>query len=167
MDEGSRDGTLGAIGHDEMPGVGEPRAIGLAGRWLEHNRKLSDDLEWLVLPPLLAGQFRVWCRGATPVAYAAWALLDRHAEARLLSGERRLGPADWRGGDRPWLIYLVAPYGGLARFARDLRQDVFAGRDVNVLMDKPGGGPLRAEVWTAVAPARAGHAAESVWPPSR
>lgn len=166
MDEGSRDGTLSAWRHKEPSGAGEPRAIGLAGGWLEHNRRLSDAVEWLILPPLLAGQFRIWCRGVTPVAFAAWALLDRHAEERLLAGERRLGPADWQGGDRPWLIYLVAPYGGLERFARELRQDVFAGRDVNVLVEEPGG-PLRAEVWAALAPGQIGQTAGSVWPPSR
>jgi hypothetical protein len=108
---------------------------------------LQEGLEWLVLPPLLAGQFRVWRRGTTPVAYAAWALLDQTTEDRVLAGDFRLGPADWRGGDRLWLIYLLAPYGGLAGFARELRQGVFAGREVRFLAGRPGTNP-QVEVWS-------------------
>lgn len=141
-------------------------AIGLSGQWFDNNPRLRDSVEWLVLPPLLAGQFRVWRRGATPVAYAAWALLDEATEARLLAGETRIAPAEWQRGDRLWLIYLLAPYGGFGHFAQELRTGVFAGREVRFLVRDPGAEP-RVAVW---APMRAGPrnpASKAVRPPGR
>jgi cytolysin-activating lysine-acyltransferase len=141
-------------------------AMGLAGQWLAGNQKLQESVEWLVLPPLLAGQFRVWRRGATPVAYAAWALLDQATEARLLAGETRIAPAEWQRGDRPWLIYLLAPYGGLQRFAQELRSGVFAGREVRFLVRDAGVEP-RMVVWSAVYPEPLDSASKAVRPPGR
>lgn len=55
-----------------------------------HKHLFLADLEWLVLPPVILGQFRLWRRGDVPVGFASWAYLSEEAEARVRSGVRRL-----------------------------------------------------------------------------
>lgn len=102
MAKGKRNGAGGAplvtLGHGK---AAWPVAAGAGGGPAEYNYRLRNVLAETVLPPLRAGQFRVWWRGATPIAWAAWALLDEATERRLLGGETRLGPGEWCCGDRP------------------------------------------------------------------
>lgn len=100
-----------------------------------HKHLFLSDLEWLVIPPILKGQFRVFKREGLPVAYASWAYLTEEAEQRLIAGHTRLKPEDWDAGDRPWLIDLTAPFGGAGDIARELKVQVFA--DVEIKTLKP------------------------------
>src|SRR2546426_9170112 len=59
------------------------------------------------------------------VAFVSWALLTEEVEKRVQSGAWRLQPADWRSGDRLWVVDLVAPHGGLDAVLMDLRENVF------------------------------------------
>ena len=43
-----------------------------------------------------------------------WAWMAPEAERRLIRGDPML-PSDWDGGERLWLIDLIAPYRGLAQ----------------------------------------------------
>jgi cytolysin-activating lysine-acyltransferase len=70
------------------------------------------DLEWMVMPPLLLNQYHLFRDKNRIVAFAAWAYLSEEAEARLQGGNPRLTPADWKGGDRLWLIHLFDPFNG-------------------------------------------------------
>ena len=67
------------------------------------------DLEWLVVPPLMLEQYRVF-RDAknAPIGVALWAYLDEAAEASLEAGNAKLRPDQWKSGDRLWLVELVA-----------------------------------------------------------
>src|SRR6516225_1359244 len=54
------------------------------------------DLEWMVLPPILLKQYRLFRAGDHVVAFAAWAYLSEEAEARLQGPNPRLAPAEWK-----------------------------------------------------------------------
>jgi hypothetical protein len=47
------------------------------------------------------------------LTYAAgvvlWVFVDDEVEARLVSGNARLRPQDWKSGDRLWIVEAVAP----------------------------------------------------------
>jgi len=72
------------------------------------------DLEWLVMPALLTEQFYLFRDGDRPVGLALWAKTDAAGEAKLERGmvepENRLTLPEWTGGDRWWLVDLVAPF---------------------------------------------------------
>ncbi|MCH2546747.1 MAG: toxin-activating lysine-acyltransferase [Alphaproteobacteria bacterium] len=73
------------------------------------------DLEWMVMPPMLLNQFRIFKDGKQPIGFALWAYLSVEVETRMLqenkNGEEfRLKPEEWKSGDRLWLIELVSPY---------------------------------------------------------
>lgn len=81
-----------------------------------HKHHAISDLEWMVMPPVLAEQFRIFRAGGTPVGYAVWAYLSEDAETRLRDQAEsgvgaRLSPDDWKAGDRLWLVDLVAVEG--------------------------------------------------------
>ncbi len=98
------------------------------------------DLEWLVMPPVMLRQFRLWRQGSTPLAFASWAFLSEEAESRLLNGVRRLPPQDWNSGDRAWLMDVLAPDPQFAqRMVQELKQGVFAGRPLKGLRPRENG----------------------------
>ena len=69
------------------------------------------DLEWLVVPPLMLEQYKVFRDGGkTPIGVALWAYLDEEAEKRLEQEPARLLPGQWKSGDRLWLVELAAPF---------------------------------------------------------
>jgi hemolysin-activating ACP:hemolysin acyltransferase len=74
-----------------------------------HRHLFLSDMEWLVVPPLLIGQVRVFQSAGAPVAAAFWASVSEEVEKRLEQGETRLRPQDWKSGDRLWLIEVIAP----------------------------------------------------------
>lgn len=77
------------------------------------NLKISD-IEWLLMPPILLEQYRVFHNDKTPVGFALWALLSEEVEKRINDNivkgvPVRLTPQEWKSGDRLWLIELVCP----------------------------------------------------------
>jgi cytolysin-activating lysine-acyltransferase len=94
-----------------------------------HRQLFMSDLEWFCMPPILLQQFRIFNGPQGPAAVAFWAFVSEATEARLMSeGHAKLRPAEWKGGDLPWLIELVAPFGGVDEILHDLGAGVLAGR---------------------------------------
>jgi cytolysin-activating lysine-acyltransferase len=53
-------------------------------------------------------------------------MLSKDIEEEMIKGRRKLKPHEWRTGDQPWLIDLIAPFGGGDEFLVHLRDKVFA-----------------------------------------
>jgi len=90
-----------------------------------HKNFFLSDLEWLVMTPLMLQQFRVFYADDRPVGVALWAHVNEDVEKRLMAGNARLAPNDWKSGDRLWLVDLVAPFGGHDAMLQDLKSQVF------------------------------------------
>ncbi|MDE1147151.1 MAG: toxin-activating lysine-acyltransferase [Azospirillaceae bacterium] len=109
-----------------------------------HRQLKVADLEWLVMPPLLAEQYRIFRDGTKPVGVVTWAYLSEEAEGRLLSGQRPQ-VADWKSGDRCWIIDLVAPTTTAEnllapRMLDDLRQTALKGKTFKLQQTDPNTG---------------------------
>ncbi len=90
-----------------------------------HKHLLLSDLEWFVMPAILLEQFRIYYapvpgkageQGATqPAGCAIWARVSDEVEARLkeAGANARLKLQDWRSGNKPYLIEIIAPFGGI------------------------------------------------------
>jgi cytolysin-activating lysine-acyltransferase len=85
-----------------------------------HRHLFMADLEWAVMPPLALQQFRVVHDGKKPVAAVLWAMVSEEVEKELIAGMPRLRPGDWKSGDRPWLMEVIAP--GLAGDAKAMQR---------------------------------------------
>jgi cytolysin-activating lysine-acyltransferase len=86
------------------------------------------DLEWMVLPPIVLNQYRLFRAENRVVGFAAWAYLSEAVEARLQAPNPRLAPTEWKSGDRLWLIDLHAPFGHQDVALKELRETALRGR---------------------------------------
>ena len=115
--------------------------VSLLMRSPRHKHLSLADLEWLVLPPLLAGNFRIAEAkskpNGVPVAFAVvlWASVSPEVDRRLsedLDKPIRLQPKEWRSGDIVWLIDAVGDPRLLPQFLKRLNETTFKGREVKV-----------------------------------
>ena len=104
------------------------------------NTRLGD-LEWLLLPPLLAGQWRLGKVSASvpnadpkagvtliPAAVALWARVSPEVDKRLsmdLDKPLLLKPNEWTSGDIVWLIAVAGDPRAMPRFLVSLRDREF------------------------------------------
>jgi cytolysin-activating lysine-acyltransferase len=105
------------------------------------------DLEWMVMPPLALGQYRIFRDGEKPLGVAFWGYLSEETEKKLEGGATRIMPQEWAQGMRVepehgmvageggtlWLVDLVCPFhtaeNKLADIClHDLMKSVFAGK---------------------------------------
>jgi len=93
-----------------------------------HKQLFIGDLEWFAMPAILLEQFRIWNGPNSPAAVAFWAFVSEETEARLVDGAKKLRADEWQAGDRPWLMELVAPFGGQDEILADLAASVFPGK---------------------------------------
>jgi cytolysin-activating lysine-acyltransferase len=103
--------------------------IGVLMRSQHYRHYTLGDLDWLVIPPVLAGQYRLGevktkHDGATlPVAVLLWAKVSPDVDARLTQSETptiRLSPEEWTSGDILWLTHAA----GEPRFVRHLLKQI-------------------------------------------
>lgn len=108
----------------------DPSGLLGAAVWLmlssgAHKHLFVTDFEWLVVPPILAKQFRLFRRNNVPVGFISWALLDDEVEARIINGSVKLAPNEWTIGKKFWIIDVIAPFGGGDDMLKDLKKNVF------------------------------------------
>jgi cytolysin-activating lysine-acyltransferase len=107
------------------------------------------DLEWLVLPPIMAGQWKL-AQGtmtpgkgtdpkeggrAFPVAAALWASVSAEVDARLtkdLDKPMMLKPAEWTSGDIIWLIAVPGQPAYVKELLQHLHTTTFKGKQVKI-----------------------------------
>jgi len=134
------------------PLSGPQEAVGqIIGLMLQsplHKHLFLNELEWLVLPPVMLQQFRIIHRDGKPIAYASWARLSEDATARLKSGVRKLKPEDWNAeGGELWLIDLLTPFGGHEAVLKELKEKVFEGQTIKTLQPAPDGVGVAVVEW--------------------
>jgi hemolysin-activating ACP:hemolysin acyltransferase len=104
-----------------------------------HKQRPLADLEWLVLPAVLSRQVSVVKAPQSgipvPVGVAIWATVSTTVDQRLsdLSTPLRLQSGEWRSGEIPWLIELVADTGPQQQaLLKHLGETVFKGRGIKM-----------------------------------
>ena len=117
-----------------------------------HKHFTFADLEWMVLPAVLTGQFYVAEmmhkeNGArAPVAVVLWASVSAETDKRLSEnpGQRPLlRPYEWKGGDQLWIIDLAGEPAAVAGSLKHLTATQFKDRHVNMLLRDPETGEAR------------------------
>ena len=94
----------------------------LMSRSAAHRHYTLADIEWLILPPVMLGQFYVAeaqheANGfRAPIALVTWARVSPEVDRRLTDNAGqppRLAPEEWASGDIVWLIDVVGAQRGL------------------------------------------------------
>ena len=109
------------------------------------------DLEWLIVPAILTGQFSIMsARGKTddrlraPIGLAIWASVSDEVDRKLEAQKRaglvpfRLAPADWKSGETLWLLDIIAIREVKQAFLAKLGEGPFKGRDAKRYFREPG-----------------------------
>lgn len=99
-----------------------------------HKHLFVSDLEWRVLPPLVLEQCKLYMKGPAPVAYISWAKVSEEVEARMLANNGRIGPSEWRSGERLLVIDMLAPFGDVELMFERARRELFPTATVYRLM---------------------------------
>lgn len=86
---------------------------------VKHKNLYISDLENRVMLPVMLQQFRLFYDQAKPVGVLFWAMADADTAKRIETGEVRLRPQDWKGGDKKTLVEVVAPFGGAEEMVKD------------------------------------------------
>jgi cytolysin-activating lysine-acyltransferase len=98
-----------------------------------HKQLFISDLEWLVMTPMMFQQFRLFYDQSKPIGVVFWASVSEEVEARLAAGNARMRPQDWKGGDRLWVVEVIAPFGKGEEMVADLNERVFPGKKLHAL----------------------------------
>ena len=101
------------------------------------------DLEWMAMPPILLQQFRMFYAKDRPLGAILWAYVNDEVEHRLISGNARMRPQDWKSGDKLWVVEVVAPFGGTDEMLKDLKAKVFPEREMRFRAVEGGKGVAR------------------------
>lgn len=112
-----------------------------------HRRfQFISDLEWLLLPPLVGGQCKLYMKKEYPISFISWAFLDEDAEKRLFHNGGKLRPEDWKSGKNLWIIDIVAPFGGVENMLKDIQKNEFPGQAIKMIAPDPKTGGIKARV---------------------
>jgi len=107
-----------------------------------HKHYSLADIEWLILPAVLSGQFYV-AQAAhrdsgfrAPIAAGTWAFVSEEVDRRLsadLTHRIRLRPDEWKSGEIAWVVDLVGAPVGVRQALQWLKAGPFKGRSAKVL----------------------------------
>lgn len=114
----------------------------LALRSPSHKHLFVTDFEWLIIPPISLRQFKLFRQKDThnPLAFMSWAFVSEAIEKRLLSGNTKLAPQEWKSGDRAWLIDVISPYASAQEFLKQLAETTFKDKEIKLLQAQKNGG---------------------------
>lgn len=108
------------------------------------------DIDWILVPPVILDQCRLYTKNEIPFAFFTWAKVSNAVDQRLRSGVPRIAPHEWQSGEYLWLIDAVAPFGQLEEMVAELHKTQFAGQKISALLPDPKqGNQLKVHDWAA------------------
>lgn len=119
------------------------------------------DLEWLVMPPIISGQWQI-AHGTQPVtapkegapppptrmipiAAALWTRVSPEVDARLTASLEKpiiLRPEEWTSGDIHWLIALPGETRFLQTFLAEMQKTLFKDKQIKLRGADKDGNPI-------------------------
>lgn len=109
----------------------------LANRSQSHKHLFITDMEWLVIPPVMLKQFAIFrTQKNEPMAFISWASINEETEKRLLTGNVKLKPQEWKSGDKLYIIDMLSPFGANLEVLKQLKEKQFKNKDVYLIRPK-------------------------------
>jgi cytolysin-activating lysine-acyltransferase len=99
------------------------------------------DLDWRLMPPLVLEQCKLFSKAEIPWAFVTWAFVNDAVDQRLRSASPIIAPHEWKGGDKAWLIDVVAPFGEQELIAQQAVQELGIKTSVSAWLQGPAGQP--------------------------
>lgn len=95
------------------------------------------DQDWLLMPPIVLDQCKLYMKEEIPWVFITWALVNDEIDARLRSQVPKIAPHEWKSGEHVWLIDVVAPFGQSEEMIDELRKTQFPDRKISALLPDP------------------------------
>ena len=113
-------------------------ALLLSMKSTTHKHIFSHEFEWMIIPAIVSKQFIIFRNAKNePIAFVSFASVNEGVEKRLLSGTLKLTPAEWRSGDKLYVIDVISPFSPPIEILRQLNSSgKIKSKEVRVL--KPG-----------------------------
>ena len=124
--------------------------VSLLMRLPQYKHYALSDLEWLVVPALLTGQFSLATAQSktkgltTPVGLVLWASVSAELDKRLSAAPGqpiRLQPQEWKSGDILWVILAAGDERVIQGMLKRFQEKEWAKRPVKVLARAKDGKP--------------------------
>ena len=122
---------------DKLPILGP--ALWLYARDERKKYMFIGDQDWLLMPPVVLDQCRLYKHEGIPWAFFTWANVSDEVDTRLRSAVPKIAPHEWQSGTNLWIIDMVAPFGGVDKLLLDLRKNYLAGRAARALVPQTDG----------------------------
>lgn len=109
------------------------------------------DIDWMLLPPIVLDQCRLYSKASLPFAFITWAFVNDKVDERLRSKQPKIAPHEWHSGDHVWLIDVVTPFGQMEETIKELHELMFPDKSINALLPEPGNPTsLKVHQWPAL-----------------
>jgi len=125
-------------------------AMWLCARDPQRKFMFINDIEWLMMPPLVLDQCHLFTKQDIPFGFITWAFVDDTVDARLRSGHPKIAPHEWNQGNNVWLIDVITPFGHMEELVQELLKVKFGDKKVSTLIPDPNGGAPRIKEWPAI-----------------
>lgn len=112
------------------------------------------DMQWLLLPPVVLDQCRLYTKNGIPWAFITWAKVSDAIHQRLSSGVAKIAPHEWNSGEHIWIIDMVAPFGGIEACIDDLRTSLLANHRIYGFAPDIANGKVAIREWLPAADAQ-------------
>lgn len=103
----------------------------------------AGEYEWRIIPAIATNQFALFRNDKKePIAFVSFASINEEIEKRLLSGSLKLTPAEWKSGDKLYIIDVISPFAGVPEILKQLGENQFKDKKIHILKpskDKKGG----------------------------
>jgi len=139
--QSNEDSVENLANQDLLVSAAFARIVSILMRDANYKNHSLADLEWLMVPPLLLGQFamvdeqRPGMPLPVPTAVALWASVSDEVERRLFESTNRachLSPAEWDSGPHLWVVELAGDKKAFPQLLVMLRDGPLEGREPKV-----------------------------------
>jgi cytolysin-activating lysine-acyltransferase len=103
-------------------------ALWLYARDAQRRFTFVADIDWRLMPALVLDQCRLFSKEDLPWAFVTWAFVSDAVNERLRSTAPVIAPHEWKSGEHPWLIDVVAPFGDVQAAAKEVLAAVAPGK---------------------------------------
>lgn len=106
----------------------------------DRKRPISD-LEWMIAPAIVTGQFAIAdaqskkTGAIAPVGAVLWAMVSEDIDQKLSNADDeavQLNPKDWRSGNIPWIVLAMGDKRVIAGLIKKLAKDVFRNQEPKI-----------------------------------
>ena len=128
--------------------------IAILSRSPQHKHYTLADIEWLVVPPLITGQFAIAERKtrqdgpSIPLGLVFWAAVSPEVDQRLsnLANPVRLHPGEWKSGDILWLIEGAGDPQAISTIINQFLEGPFKGSNLKLRTADEDGRPITSAI---------------------